>query len=336
MVLLSIWMLGASSRGLYIDIIILQLRNNNVPAGGIPSHEASINGIFVALDMSENDSQAFVAEKLDGVVQDGSPLRVWFPSSDNTPDEWYAVSDIPRFILVLSGVKPVECCIDGKVDTIELDPGDALYMEPYAWTSPHWNSAHTFLSIVFYHSYLRFLWGRSEGDGVKPPPVHWHTSKGIDPAGFHVLQALNQLAGFPSQRCAGRSLVESLLKLANIEVRASPDASAGKAYQSYRMLCDYLNSHAHEPLNRETVADQLGISPSHISRLFQEQGSASFSHHLLRLRMERAISLLQEHARTIKEVGYYCGYRNDSYFIRTFKSYHGVSPGDWRIRSASG
>ncbi len=39
--------------------------------------------------------------------------------------------------------------------------------------------------------------------------------------------------------------------------------------------------------------------------------------------------------RTIKEVGYYCGFRNDSYFIRTFKGYHGVSPGEWRIRKGN-
>jgi AraC-like DNA-binding protein len=207
-------------------------------------------------------------------------------------------------------------------------------MEPYAWTSPYWYESHTFFSIVFYHAYLRFLWGSCDGGGEKPPPVHWHTSKGIDPAGFHVLQALNQLSRFPSQRCSGVPLVESLLRLAKVELDETVASGFGKAYQSYRAVCDYLNTHTHEPLSREAVATEFGISPSHISRLFQEQGGTSFSQYLLRMRMERAVSLLQQQERTIKEVGYYCGYRNDSYFIRTFKSYHGVSPGDWRNRAA--
>jgi len=283
--------------------------------------------------MADESDLAFIKATLDQIIDTGGPHKVVFPCPEDTPDEWYTSADVPRFILVLSGIKPIKCCIDGEVVTLLAKPGEALYMEPYAWTAPYWDSVHTFFSIISYHSYLRFVWGECDGNGTKPPPVFWHTAKGIDPAGFHVLQALNQLSRFPLQRCSGPALAESLLKLARVELDVTAESITGKAYQSYRTLCDYLNTHAHEPLSREDVAEELGISPSHISRLFQEQGGTSFSQYLLNLRMERAVSLLQQPERTIKEVGYYCGFRSDSYFIRIFKGYHGVSPGDWRNRA---
>jgi AraC-like DNA-binding protein len=46
--------------------------------------------------------------------------------------------------------------------------------------------------------------------------------------------------------------------------------------------------------------------------------------------MERATRLLRETTLAVKEVAWACGFAAPSYFIRSFRAHHGVTPKAWR------
>lgn len=80
------------------------------------------------------------------------------------------------------------------------------------------------------------------------------------------------------------------------------------------------------------LAEEFGLSVSHLSRLFKEQVGTNFMEYLLRVRMEAAAELLKESDRKVGEVAEAVGYHNTYSFIRIFKKHTGMTPGEFRSR----
>jgi AraC-like DNA-binding protein len=86
----------------------------------------------------------------------------------------------------------------------------------------------------------------------------------------------------------------------------------------------------HLPVNRGAVAMDLGLNPSHVSRLFSRFSSENFNSCLKRLRMERAGRLLNDPMISVEEVAHQSGFEDSAYFIKSFKGRYGVTPGQYR------
>ena len=81
-----------------------------------------------------------------------------------------------------------------------------------------------------------------------------------------------------------------------------------------------------------STADALGISTKQVTRLLRSEVGMTFKEYLLRLRMEAAQRILREDNLTIAETAEKVGYFNISHFIKCFKAYSGLTPGEWRRR----
>jgi two-component system response regulator YesN len=81
-----------------------------------------------------------------------------------------------------------------------------------------------------------------------------------------------------------------------------------------------------KPITLELVADELGISPSRLSRLFIEETGKGFSDFLIEYRIERAKEMLLLPGAAIKQVSSVCGYLDPNYFSRLFKKVTGITP----------
>lgn len=79
-----------------------------------------------------------------------------------------------------------------------------------------------------------------------------------------------------------------------------------------------------------TLADALGLSPSHLGKLFKKELSANFSSYLLKLRMEKAKELLRTTDDSIQEICQKVGYNYPAYFRKVFGNYVGMSPTQYR------
>ncbi len=79
-----------------------------------------------------------------------------------------------------------------------------------------------------------------------------------------------------------------------------------------------------------SVAEQVGRSPSSVSRLFLEATGTTFTDYLKEQRMEKANELLNCIEYKIYEVSEMVGYSNAKNFARAYKKYFGHTPHDFR------
>ena len=78
------------------------------------------------------------------------------------------------------------------------------------------------------------------------------------------------------------------------------------------------------------VADRLNINSSYVSTLYKKQTGESILDTLNGLRLAEARKLLRETNRGVESIATAVGYYNSAGFIRAFKKYEGVTPGQYR------
>jgi two-component system response regulator YesN len=102
-----------------------------------------------------------------------------------------------------------------------------------------------------------------------------------------------------------------------------------------RFVMEYLDNHLHEDVNLDFIADKLNITSGYLSTYFKEKTGMNFSDYLNNLRIQRAKELLPNLELKIQDVAALVGYQNVNSFIRMFKRYSGVTPGEYRKKVAS-
>ncbi|MDR0688959.1 MAG: PocR ligand-binding domain-containing protein [Spirochaetaceae bacterium] len=80
----------------------------------------------------------------------------------------------------------------------------------------------------------------------------------------------------------------------------------------------------------QEVADASGLSAPYFSTIFKEEMGENLSNYLNRLRVEKASAMLTETALSLNEIAGACGFEDQSWFSKIFKTYTGISPGKYR------
>ncbi|MBO5995497.1 MAG: helix-turn-helix domain-containing protein [Firmicutes bacterium] len=93
---------------------------------------------------------------------------------------------------------------------------------------------------------------------------------------------------------------------------------------------NYIRIHYREKISLTQTASSIGVSPTHLSRLFNEEMGQGFTDYINSYRMERARELLTESKLTLSEIAQVVGYSNQQYFSKVFKDITGVTPGYYR------
>jgi AraC-like DNA-binding protein len=93
----------------------------------------------------------------------------------------------------------------------------------------------------------------------------------------------------------------------------------------------YMNEHYQEAeLNMGALADYLNISSVTLAVDFKNVVGRSPSDYLASIRMEHAKELLKQTDMRVKAVSFSVGYEDDHVFMRRFKKYTGMTPGQYR------
>lgn len=87
-------------------------------------------------------------------------------------------------------------------------------------------------------------------------------------------------------------------------------------------------------ISLSSTAEALGISTKQVSRLLRMEVDMTFKEYLLHLRMSAAQDFLREEGFSIAETAGRVGYFNISHFIKCFKAYTGMTPGEWKKLSS--
>ena len=101
-----------------------------------------------------------------------------------------------------------------------------------------------------------------------------------------------------------------------------------------RESISYMLSNPTETIVLDTFAEKFGITKTYFSRLFHESTGITFKAYLTDLRIEYAKRMLEDKDISVIDVGFECGFRTPSQFIRSFKNAVGITPSEYRSQRA--
>ena len=96
---------------------------------------------------------------------------------------------------------------------------------------------------------------------------------------------------------------------------------------------NYMQINCERNLTLGEVADHVGYSHSHFSKVFKEELGCSFRSQLNQLRVEKSKVLLLASNAPMSEIYTACGFEDQSYFCKVFKRLVGVTPDRYRKQS---
>lgn len=102
------------------------------------------------------------------------------------------------------------------------------------------------------------------------------------------------------------------------------------AMDSYRKCRKYIDENFSSIFTPIEAADACLLNVRYMSTLFKKFGEITPHEYIMRLKMNKAGSLLLTTNLTIKEVGFQVGFQDPYHFSRNFRKFHGLSPRHYR------
>ncbi len=138
---------------------------------------------------------------------------------------------------------------------------------------------------------------------------------------------------------AGRDIVllsarSRLLQLALdhsvINAPTLPDTGQPIAPGLFEHAVEFIAAHFCEPIQIKDVAQAVGVTPRHLSRIFRQISDHSLNEYITQLRLSNAQRLLVTTDCKIIDIMYESGFRSQAWFYRIFQQQAGCSPSHYR------
>jgi len=99
-----------------------------------------------------------------------------------------------------------------------------------------------------------------------------------------------------------------------------------------RRVDEYVQSNLSARISLPALADVAQMSVFHFSRLFKARTGVTPHQYVLKLRIARAKSLLNDSSRTMADIAAQCGFAHQQHFADAFRRNAGVTPTAYRER----
>jgi two-component system, response regulator YesN len=124
------------------------------------------------------------------------------------------------------------------------------------------------------------------------------------------------------------SLIESFSQSMIDYLRGKNEQILGSLYAHKAM--DYINENYAKNLSVSDIAEQLNISTSYLNRVFKSKTGKSPLEYINGYRIKRSKELLMDKNYTLGEISAMIGYNDVHSFIKFFKKYESLTPGEYR------
>ncbi len=259
--------------------------------------------------------------------------RVYVCGRHLEPPVYSHVVNFPRLEIPLSGC--YENQIEGKERPLmaRLGPGTALFAAPNCWNLPSWRHRVRLMSLLFGKKQLGISIVAANG-GANPALTAQKFSLPRPVTGPlpKILEAMIELEERASSRGPAGELVRALCAVVEVTIGRRQVTVPPRAGSVLVDVCVCLQNHYQYYLTRDSVARQFGISPNHLSRLFQVQGHMTFRNYLMHVRTDRAKYLLRTYNFKLDDIASRCGYQDTAYFCRVFRKLAKVTPATYRAQ----
>jgi AraC-like DNA-binding protein len=93
---------------------------------------------------------------------------------------------------------------------------------------------------------------------------------------------------------------------------------------------EYIDRNYNHKIRLDEIATYSGLSSPYFSTIFKNEMGETFTTYLNRRRVERAAILLVESSLSLHAIADACGFEDQSWFSKIFKSFTGLSPQKFR------
>lgn len=93
-----------------------------------------------------------------------------------------------------------------------------------------------------------------------------------------------------------------------------------------------MQEESHREISLCKMAESVHLSLWYLCHLFKAETGMTLTRYLKSLRMQQAKSLLESTFLSVKEIMNKVGVRDESHFVRDFKTVYGLTPAQYRTR----
>lgn len=97
-----------------------------------------------------------------------------------------------------------------------------------------------------------------------------------------------------------------------------------------REIMQYIVSNLDKEISLSSLADEMYVSTSTLSRIFKKSTGVYFADYVSRLRVQAAVPQLAFSDQSLTQIALGCGFTNSAGFSRTFRKYMGMTPTEYR------
>ena len=124
--------------------------------------------------------------------------------------------------------------------------------------------------------------------------------------------------------------IEGLVCEALVEAARSHARSEDRSPRWLRQAEEFLRDNCSQPFRFADVAKAAGVHPAHLSRVFRRKHGCTVVEYVRRLRLEFAVDAIVNRKSSLAEVASAAGFSDQSHLTRTFRSYFGMTPSEYR------
>lgn len=218
----------------------------------------------------------------------------------------------------------------------DVEEGDLLILNPHVLHQGLLKNPETQATEFFVGAAQLWLKGYDENTLPVPPkePI-LHTQGELRQKLSRLCAAMEaeQSADWEGRYFMMKAYMMQLLLLV-LKVQLQPaEIKEGRSFESVNkkyvveQILDYFGDHYDERISLDRIADNMYLSPFYISRIFKSEVGDTPIHHLINIRLEKAMELLESgFSGSIQEVASRVGYEDVYHFSRLFKKRYGFPP----------
>ena len=240
---------------------------------------------------------------------------------------------VPRIELTVKGA--LNMLLPKGSDRIikcERTVGTITYIPANSWNSPQWENPVICMSIVFWKQDVGF--SISNWDGTQFKEVEKFNLQNSSSTGRDRLLELAESLAWAQDKTSETfaHIVYALLNDLLYQVAEGMNNPRGP-FSLLDEIKSHIDSHYHQEISRESVAETFNISPGYLSRLFTRESDVKFNEYLKLARISRSKTLLTHSTMKINEVAEKCGFTDTNYFCKVFRDINDCTPLEYRRKN---
>ena len=103
------------------------------------------------------------------------------------------------------------------------------------------------------------------------------------------------------------------------------DVSDGSKH-SVEMVKRYIQANYYKDISLNSLAEMVYLNTSYLSTIFKAETGCGINKYIKNIRMEKAKEMLLTTNMKIADIGASIGFKNDSYFVKSFRDHFGKTP----------